>query len=143
MLYSWPSIENNLITNELLLRFFSDYRQKRENLKVRSDEFELLSFNVRLLNNLKKRRTAFTWCSRQKGSIIFLQGTQKSPFIFCRLDYWLISDSLYDMAKDVDIVPAIKTDYSAITLQLHRIEDGNKGPGFWKMNTSLFYLLKE
>ena len=47
------------------------------------------------------------------------------------------------MAKDVDIVPAIKTDYSAITLQLHRTEDGNKGPSFWKMNTSLFYSLKK
>ena len=39
--------------------------------------------------------------------------SQKSPFIFCRLDYWLISDSLYDMVGNVDIVSAIKTDHSA------------------------------
>ena len=63
--------------------------------------------------------------------------SQKSPFIFCRLDYWLISDSLYDMVGNVDIVPAIKTDHSAIILQLHKIEEGVKGPGFWKMNTSI------
>ena len=28
-------------------------------------------------------------------------------------------------------------DHSAITLQLHKIEEGVKGPGFWKMNTSM------
>ena len=63
--------------------------------------------------------------------------SQKSPFIFCRLDYWLISDSLYDMVGNVDIVSAIKTDHSAIILQLHKIEEEVKGPGFWKMNTSI------
>ena len=35
--------------------------------------------------------------------------SQKSPFIFCRLDYWRITDSLYDMVGNVDIVSAIKT----------------------------------
>ena len=63
--------------------------------------------------------------------------SQKSPFIFCRLDYWLISDSLYDIVGNVDIVSAIKTDHSAITLQLHKIEVGAKGPGFCKINTSM------
>ena len=53
------------------------------------------------------------------------------------MDYWLISDSLHDMVGNVDIVSAIKTDVSAITLQLHKIEEGVKGPGFWKMNTSM------
>ena len=41
------------------------------------------------------------------------------------------------MVANVDIVSAIKTDHSAITLQLHKIEEGVKGPGFWKMNTSM------
>ena len=31
----------------------------------------------------------------------------------------------------------IKTDHSAIILQLHKIEGGVKGPRFWKMNTSI------
>ena len=58
----------------------------------------------------------------------------KVPFIFCRLDYWLISDSLYDIVGNVDIVSAIKTDHSALTLQLHKIEEGanRKGPVFGK-----------
>ena len=44
---------------------------------------------------------------------------------------------MYDMVGNVDIVPAIKTDHSALILQLHKIEEGVKGPGFWKMNTSI------
>ena len=46
-------------------------------------------------------------------------------------------DSLYDKVGNLDIVSAIKTDHSALTLQLHKIEEGAKGPGFWKMNTSM------
>ena len=63
--------------------------------------------------------------------------SQKSPFIFCRLDYWLISDALFDMVKDVDIVPSIKTDHSAISLHFKDLENVSRVPGFWKMNQSL------
>ena len=28
-------------------------------------------------------------------------------------------------------------DHSAIILKLHKIEEGVKGPGFWKMNSSI------
>ena len=48
---------------------------------------------------------------------------QKSPIIQRRLDYWLISDSLqHDVAK-VDIVTAIRTDHSAITLEIDSLDD--------------------
>ena len=63
--------------------------------------------------------------------------SQKSPFIFCRLDYWLISDALFDMVKGIDIVPSIKTDHSAISLHFKDLENVSRGPGFWKMNQSL------
>ena len=46
-------------------------------------------------------------------------------------------NSLYDKVGNLDIVSAIKTDHSALTLQLHKIEEGAKGPGYWKMNTSM------
>lgn len=41
------------------------------------------------------------------------------------------------MVKDVDIVPSIKTDHSAITLHFKELENVSRGPGFWKMNQSL------
>ena len=63
--------------------------------------------------------------------------SQKSPNIFCRLDYWLISNNLHDLVKSVDIIPSIKTDHAAITLDLQTSDNEIKGPGFWKMNCAL------
>ena len=63
--------------------------------------------------------------------------SQKSPNIFCRLAYWLISNNLHDLVKSVDIIPAIKTDHAAITLDLQTSDNEIKGPGFWKMNCAL------
>ena len=59
--------------------------------------------------------------------------SQKSPLIFCRLDYWLISNSLQELIKDVNIIAPIRTDHSAIFLHLQEIEEYQRGPGFWKM----------
>ena len=57
--------------------------------------------------------------------------------VFCRLDYWLISNSLYDSVTGTDIFPAIKTDHSAILLEFCNNVNDIKGPGYWKMNCSL------
>ena len=63
--------------------------------------------------------------------------SQSSPLIFSRLDYWLISNSLSDNVCQVDMISAIKTDHSAIVIELQDVEDKVKGPGFWKLNCSL------
>ena len=60
-----------------------------------------------------------------------------SPFIFCRIDYWLISDKLHDLVSNVDILPSIKSDHSAIFLELEEIKENSIGPGYWKLNTAL------
>ena len=52
------------------------------------------------------------------------------PFIFCRLDYWLISDKLNDLVTQVDIQASIKTDHSSIILELEDIKEGTKGTRF-------------
>ena len=43
--------------------------------------------------------------------------SQNSPMIFCRLDYWLISNTLHDLVKTTDIIPSIKTDHAAVSLE--------------------------
>ena len=63
--------------------------------------------------------------------------SQNSLMIFCRLDYWLISNALHDLVKVTDIIPAIRTDHSAITLEFVNTLDDVNGPGVWKMNCSL------
>ena len=96
----------------------------RKKIVERIEEI-LRTFNLHDIWRVKNpKKKSFTWC-------------QKSPFIFCRLDYWLISDTLQDLIKNVDITAAIKTDHSAIVLHLQGFEETKKGPGFWKMNTSL------
>ena len=35
------------------------------------------------------------------------------------------------------MIAAIKTDHSAIVLHLQDVEETTRGPGYWKMNTSL------
>ena len=54
--------------------------------------------------------------------------SQKSPNIFCRLDFWLISNNLHYLVKSVDVIPSIKTDHAAITLDLQNSDNEIKGP---------------
>lgn len=62
---------------------------------------------------------------------------QKSPIIQRRLDYWLISDLLQDDVAKVDIVKAIKTDHSAIVLETDSLNDQQRVPSFWKLDSLL------
>ena len=84
------------------------------------DELDLVDI-WRIKNPTKK---CFTW-------------GQNSPMVFCCLDYWLISNSLYDSVTGTDIIPAIKMDHSAILLEFCNNVNDIKGPGYWKMNCSL------
>jgi len=56
--------------------------------------------------------------------------------ILCCLDFWLISHNLQDLVK-TDIIPDIKTDHAAISIEFSISEPHVKGPGHWKMNCSL------
>ena len=66
----------------------------------------------------------YTWHSNHK------------PPIFCRLDYFLISNNLINNTKYSNISPGYKTDHSLITLTIdfHKIP---RGPGYFKFNNSL------
>ena len=62
---------------------------------------------------------------------------QKNPTIQRRLVFWLISSSIQEEVENVDIIPAIRTDHSAITMHINGIEETGRGPSFWKFNSSL------
>ena len=47
----------------------------------------------------------------------------KNPTIQRRLDFWRISSSVQEEVEDVDIIPAIRTDHSAITMHIIGIEE--------------------
>ena len=48
---------------------------------------------------------------------------QRKPYVQRRLDYWLVCDCLEDVVEHTDIIPSIKSDHSAITLQVKSIEN--------------------
>ena len=54
----------------------------------------------------------------------------------CRLDFFLISSHLYGNVLRADILLGFRTDHSLITLHF-TLNDNPRGPGFWKLNTSL------
>ena len=62
---------------------------------------------------------------------------QKNPIILRRLDFWLITSSIQEKVENVDIIPAIRTDHSAISMYINGIEETERGPSFWKFNSSL------
>ena len=62
---------------------------------------------------------------------------QKKPIIQRRLDFWLITSSIEEDIENVDISPAIRTDHSAITMDINGIEQKVRGPSFWKFNSIL------
>ena len=62
---------------------------------------------------------------------------RKNPIIQRRLDFWLISSITQEEVVNVDIIPAIRTDHSAITIHINGIEETRRGPSFWKFNSSL------
>ena len=48
-----------------------------------------------------------------------------------------ILPSSRDSVCDDDIIPSIKTDHSAIIVELKEADDGVKGPVLWRLNCSL------
>ena len=62
---------------------------------------------------------------------------QKNPIVQRRLDFWLITSSIQEEVENVDIIPAIRTDHSAISMHINGIEEIRRGPSFWKFNSSL------
>ena len=61
---------------------------------------------------------------------------KQKPPIFCRLDYFIISDELLNKCIKCSIKPGFKSDHSIVNLSLDFIQQP-KGPGYFKFNNSL------
>ena len=93
-----------------------------ESVKILKDfcaQFELLD-TWRVLNPDTRR---YTW-------------RRKRPEIQCRLDFLLVTESLMCNVKSANISTGYKTDHSLIEIKI-ALHSNMRGPGFWKLNTSL------
>ena len=53
-----------------------------------------------------------------------------------RLDYFIVSDPMFQYVLTTDIIPGYRTDHSGIILKL-KLQDNDRGRGYWKFNNSL------
>ena len=60
---------------------------------------------------------------------------RKKPEIHCRLDFFLLSQSLMCNITQADILAGFKMDHSIVTIKV-ALHSNPKGLGFWKLNTS-------
>ena len=74
------------------------------------------------ISNPQKRK--YTWNSNTK------------PPIFCRLDYFLVTDTFRNLINKSTIQQGYKTDHSLISLNIN-FSIQKRGPGYFKLNNSL------
>ena len=60
---------------------------------------------------------------------------RRKPEFHCRLDFFLVSQSLMCNVTHTDISAGFKTDISMVTIQV-ALHTNSRGPRFWKLNTS-------
>ena len=56
--------------------------------------------------------------------------------IFVRLDYFIISELVFQSVTHSDIIPSYKSDHSIPMLDID-FTTNKRGPGYWKFNSSL------
>jgi hypothetical protein len=91
-----------------------------------------------VLNNLEELITTHDLCDiwriRNPDTRRYTWRKNK-PVIHSRLDFWLVTNFCQDFCTEADIIPSIRSDHSAVTLNIHNF-NSIKGKGHWKFNNS-------
>ncbi len=95
-------------------------RKSKEQLKTIIETIDLCD----IWRSLHPVKRTYTW-------------HQNSPFVMCRLDFFLISKSLVKYVKQCEIIDGRKSDHRIVRLKLSLGNVIQRGPGFWKLNNSL------
>ena len=77
-----------------------------------------------ILRVLNDNAIQFTWHSSSK------------PYIFSRLDYFLVSNYLVNTVCDCTIIPGFKSDHYIVTISMHFTNE-QRLPVYFKINNSL------
>ena len=60
---------------------------------------------------------------------------RRKPSMHCRLDFFLVSQTLMCNVTHTDISAGFKTDHSVVAIKI-LLHTNPRGPWFWKLNTS-------
>ena len=90
---------------------------------------------LKVLNTIQENLDLIDIWRAQHPQLKRFTWRRKKPNIQCRLDFFLVSNTIGTNVIETDILPGYKTDHSLITLSLST-HSNSRGPGFWKLNTS-------
>ena len=76
------------------------------------------------------------WRTKHPSKKMFTWHSNSKPTIFCRLDYFLLSNNIVNCTTKSEIKNGYKTDHSLITVSLN-LNNVPRGPGYFKLNNSL------
>ncbi len=93
--------------------------KSQETLNLMLENYNLID----IFRQKNKGKRLYTW-------------SHPRPLVRCRPDYFIISKQLEKQVKKTQILPSLKTDHSIIDLNF-MIDGPKRGPGFWKLNTSV------
>ena len=103
------------------------------------------AFNYRNINNPNSRQSVLEIMNASNLIDIFrlchpndkcYTWRRKHPIKQARLDYFLISNSMFDLVKTCNIKSSYRSDHSSIKLEIE-FSKFRIGKGIWKFNTSL------
>ena len=86
-----------------------------------------------LLNSLE---LVDIWRIKHSNTLKFTWHSNTIPHIHCRLNNYLISESLLKYVKSTNIKPGYKTDHCLVDLTIDNMSM-ERGPGIFKMNSSI------
>ena len=94
----------------------------------------------------KARRLLIEWCDtaemidvwrvKHPGVFDYTWRSWSAPYVYCRLDFFIISQSLCNAVTSCEIKNSYASDHRAVKLVIsHGVK--SRGPGFWKFNSAL------
>ena len=75
------------------------------------------------------------WRSHHPNDEKYTWFRAKPTKMFCRLDFFLASNSIYDSIKSSEIIPGYRSDHSAVIIEIE-LDQTPRGKGYWKLNCS-------
>ena len=129
-------IKENSIGQIILAGDYNDILSKIDTKNsYQSKKFDKPVLNLKSM--IKTHKLIDIWRQKNKTKTQFTWN-RKDKFEATRIDYFLVSTEILMNLYSCDIRPIVLkyTDHNSISLKL-KLFKGNKGNGYWKLNTSI------
>jgi len=91
---------------------------------------------ILLLDYMKDNDMYDIWRGQNPDKYEYTWRSYHEPYIYCRLDFFLISFNLTGVSCDNNIIPGFRSDHDMVETSIC-INKDTRGKGFWKLNCNL------